>query len=71
MVSLTVYVTERGEYLPVIAVEGADGRTRELYRGSRHRTRAAAFSAMCEVWDDGGTPAVAEFKHGTRWELVK
>jgi hypothetical protein len=48
-----------GEFLPIIVVTATG---KELYRGDRLKSPEAALAKAKQVWDEGATGNIAEFK---------
>ena len=73
MIDFVIRDCGHGEWLPIIQVVGTTrdsrfGNGEELYRGSRHPNREAAWNKVVEVWENsgrtrrvvGGDPSIAE-----------
>jgi hypothetical protein len=65
MIDIIVRDCGYGEFLPIIIVTpncGSAMQGKELYRGSREKSREEAFRAASESWDESLTGNIIEFK---------
>ncbi len=60
MIDIIIRDCGHGEFLPLIIVTNTG---RELYRGSRVASPELALERAKNVWENGGTGDVVEFRH--------